>query len=297
MFQEDRPTLFRRLSRGLAIAGYLNVEVPKVRQRRVDLLIALADGALLHVEFQSAHDQHIGYRMMEYWALIKRRHGRPLRQVVVFVGQGARVPDRVEEDGQIFRYEVLDLRDIPAEDLIETGNPGDLALAVLANGGNARLREIVQRAAAMKGVQRKRLLAKILILSGLRGAAQKVELEMKHMGVIIDVTKNPVLMRMYREAQQIAQQEAEQKVRAEAEAAGRAKGMAEGRAEGRAEGMAEGESEILRKQLTAKFGSLPRWAAGRVSKATPTQIERWARKILVADTLEGVLGPRHRNGS
>ena len=55
------------------------------------------------------------------------------------------------------------------------------------------MREIVQRAAAMKCVQRERLLAKILILSGLRGAAQKVELEMKHMGVIIDVTKNPVL--------------------------------------------------------------------------------------------------------
>jgi hypothetical protein len=73
-------------------------------------------------------------------------------------------------------------------------------------------------------------------------------------------------MRMYREAQQIAQQEAEQKVRAEAEA------------EGRAKGMAEGEAEILRKQLTTKFGSLPRWAAGRVSKATPTQIERWAQK-------------------
>jgi hypothetical protein len=38
-----------------------------VRQRRVDLVIALADGSLLYVEFQSAHDRHIGYRMMEYW--------------------------------------------------------------------------------------------------------------------------------------------------------------------------------------------------------------------------------------
>jgi len=92
LFQEDRPTLFRRLSRGLAIAGYLNVEVPKVRHRRVDLLIALADGALPHVEFQSAHDQHIGYRMMEYWALIKRRHGRPLRQVVVSWGREPAFP-------------------------------------------------------------------------------------------------------------------------------------------------------------------------------------------------------------
>jgi flagellar biosynthesis/type III secretory pathway protein FliH len=83
----------------------------------------------------------------------------------------------------------------------------------------------------------------------------------------------------------------------EAEAEGRAQGRAKGKAEGRAEGRAEGKAEILHEQLTTKFGSLPQWAAGRVSKATPTQIERWARKILVADTLEGVLGSRHRNGS
>jgi len=51
------------------------------------LLIALADGSLLYVEFQSTHDQHIAYRMMEYGTLIKRRYRRPLRQVVVFVGR------------------------------------------------------------------------------------------------------------------------------------------------------------------------------------------------------------------
>jgi len=68
---------------------------------------------------------------------------------------------------------VLDLRDFEAEELIKTCHKGDVALAVLANGGDARLREIVQRAAAMKGAQRERPLAKILILSGLRGAAQR----------------------------------------------------------------------------------------------------------------------------
>jgi hypothetical protein len=109
--------------------------------------------------------------------MIKRRYGRPLRRVVVFVGQGARVPDRVEEDGQIFRYEALDLRDIQAGELIQTGNPRDLALAVLANGSNPRLSEILQRAAAMKGVQRERLLAKILLLYGaLQGGGRSVKM-------------------------------------------------------------------------------------------------------------------------
>jgi hypothetical protein len=41
-------------------------------------------------------------------------------------------------------------------------------LAVLAGGGDMRLREILQQAAVVKGLQRDRLLAKILVLSGLR---------------------------------------------------------------------------------------------------------------------------------
>ena len=94
LFQQDRPTLLGRLTHGVAIREFLNVELPKVQQRRVDLLIALADDTLLHVEFQSAHDRQIAYRMLEYRVLIQRRFARPLRQVVLFVGKGAaRIPD------------------------------------------------------------------------------------------------------------------------------------------------------------------------------------------------------------
>jgi hypothetical protein len=63
-----------------------------------------------------------GHRMMEYRALIKRRRRRPLRQVAVFVGS-ARVADHIAEDGQTFRYEAPNLRDLQAEELIKTGNP------------------------------------------------------------------------------------------------------------------------------------------------------------------------------
>ena len=76
LFQQDRPSLLQRLSHGVAIKEFLNVELPKVGQRRVDLLIALADDTLLHIEFQSTRDRHIGYRLIEYRALIKRRFRR-----------------------------------------------------------------------------------------------------------------------------------------------------------------------------------------------------------------------------
>jgi hypothetical protein len=59
-----------------------------------------------------------------------------------------------------------------------------------------------------------------------------------------------------------------------------------------AEGRAEGKAELLREQLRVKFGSLPKWVQGRLSKATPAQVERWARRVLTADTIEGVFGRR-----
>jgi hypothetical protein len=88
----------------------------------------------------------------------------------------------------------------------------------------------------------------------------KVEWELERMGMIIDVRKNPVLMRWRREAI----------------------------TEGRTEGM----SLVLREVLETKFGPLPKWAGDRLSKATPARIELWAKRVLTANTLEGVLGKK-----
>jgi hypothetical protein len=67
LFQRDRPTLLRRLCRGVPVKEFLNVELPRVSQRRVDLLLSLADGSLLHIEFQTSARWNIPYRMLEYW--------------------------------------------------------------------------------------------------------------------------------------------------------------------------------------------------------------------------------------
>jgi hypothetical protein len=284
VFERDRPTLLRRLTGGVAIEGFLNVELPKVHERRVDLVISLANGAILHMELQSSNDPQMAYRMLEYWPLIKARFKRPLRQTVLYVGRHKMaIPSRLEEDRVRIDYDVVDFREIPVEPLLRSGNAGDLALAVLAGGGDGRLPEILGRAARIPGTRRKALLA-ILILSGLRGITGKVEWELERMGVIIDVRKNPVLMRWRREA--IAEG------LAEGRAKGRMEGRTEGRAEGRTEGRTEGMSLVLRELLETKFGPLPKWVGDRLSKATPARIELWAKRVLTANTLEGVLGKK-----
>jgi len=51
-------------------------------------------------------------------------------------------------------------------------------------------------------------------------------------------------------------------------------------------------ANMLRGLLTTKFGKVPKWADERLEKATSAQIERWSKKILTAETVEGVLGKR-----
>ena len=50
-------------------------------------------------------------------------------------------------------------------------------------------------------------------------------------------------------------------------------------------------TSLLYELLQTKFGPLPKWVEDRLSKANPSQLERWAKKILTA-SLEGVLGRR-----
>jgi hypothetical protein len=56
--------------------------------------------------------------------------------------------------------------------------------------------------------------------------------------------------------------------------------------------MRQAEAGMLRRLLGTKFGNVPKWADERLEAATSAQIERWSKKILTADTLEGVIGKK-----
>ena len=86
LFQRDRPSILNRLTGGVKIKAFLNVELHRVRERRVDLVILLENDTLLHVELQSANDRRMRYRMVSYRGLFKEGHGKPVRQVVLYAG-------------------------------------------------------------------------------------------------------------------------------------------------------------------------------------------------------------------
>jgi hypothetical protein len=66
-------------------------------------------------------------------------------------------------------------------------------------------------------------------------------------------------------------------------------GRSEGRAEGRAEGRLEGEAALLRRLLVSRFGPLPQAIDQQIETATPAQRQRWADRLLGADSLAAVM--------
>lgn len=261
LFQNDRPGLLTRLSGGVGVQSFLNVEIPRIMERRVDLVLLLEDGSVMHVEIQSTNDPDIGLRMLEYYCLLKRAHRRPVRQLLLYLGEASlNMASRMNEDGNLFRSDVVGVRSFRVADLLVTGNPGDAALALLAGDGDSHLREILQAGAKLKGGARQRLLGQLMILAGLRGLAGKLKSEVERMGMLIDIEKNEFLMEIERK--------------------------------GIAKGMAKGMAAVLEKQLEAKFGPLPKWAKGRLVKADEALLDQWSTKVLNASTLEGVIGKR-----
>lgn len=82
---------------------------------------------------------------------------------------------------------------------------------------------------------------------------------------------------------------AAERLKEEGRAEGEAKGRAEGKAEGEAQGKIAGQAELLRKQLTLRFGELPAEARTRIADASLEQLEVYAERVLSAGSLDEVL--------
>ena len=273
LFQKDRPTLLGQLAEGVEVGEFLNGELAVVEERVADLLMSLSDGSILHLDFQSTNDRNMPYRVGVYGLLAAQKYRKKIRQVVIYMGQERmRMKDHLDL-GQIqVAYRLVDIREFDSQALIEAGNPGDYALAMLANGGVDRMGEIILRANVLPEAERQRVFTQMLILAGLRGVSERLTIELNTMGVYVEVEQNAFLRDL------------------------RDTSIAQGRAEGKVEGKAEGKAEeaclILRRLLELKFGPLSNWAENRIHESTPAQVAKWTEEILKADSLEGVLGKR-----
>lgn len=157
---------------GGPVRRWLNVELPEIRNTRVDLLGETAGGGLVHIELQSGNDPAMALRMAEYCLRVYRSTGRLPKQILLYVGrERPRMMTELSGADLQFRYQLIDVRDLDGEALLASSSIGDNIVAILAVHHDQRdvIREVLRRIANLKTPgERELALKQLMLLSGLR---------------------------------------------------------------------------------------------------------------------------------
>lgn len=241
---------------GTVIEKWLDVELPKVQNLRLDLLGQSVDGELVHLELQSSNDAAMPFRMIEYCLGVQRLFGRFPRQILLYVGEAPmRMESKLRGPDLTFAYRLIDMRSLNGERLLESGNVGDNVIAILAQLRDHKeaVHRIVARIAGLAAVERETALAQLTILAGLRHLARTVEQETRNMPIDLDIRDHETLGPLIIAAEQ------------------------------------KGELTILRRQVAKRFGTLPAWAAERLAGFSTAELEELSERVLDAKSVEELL--------
>ncbi|MBY0527705.1 MAG: hypothetical protein K2R98_30185, partial [Gemmataceae bacterium] len=108
---------------------------------------------LVHIEFQTGRDRHLGHRLLQYNVLLSSRHRVPVQSVVVLLrpeADGSRMTGRMERSVPggarylEFRYKVVRAWEKPVAEVMK-GGIGMLPLAPLSAARRDELPAIIQR--------------------------------------------------------------------------------------------------------------------------------------------------------
>jgi predicted transposase YdaD len=144
LVRENPQAFVTWLLKGATYQSSLSLEL-KTSTREPDFLLAAVRNGqevLLHVEFQKQGDTDMAARLLEYNVMVKREHRRPVLSYVIYLRETMQVATSPlvwtfpeEEDILSFRFGVIKLWEISAEEMLQTGLPVLLPLLPLSKDG------------------------------------------------------------------------------------------------------------------------------------------------------------------
>jgi len=229
---------------------------------------------LAHLELQSGRDRDLPYRLLQYYALLLRRHRLPIVSTVILLRPEADGPEMsglLEQVGPtgdvtvVFRYQVIRVWERSADDLLR-GGLGTLPLVPLAAIDPGRLPALIR--------QMDLRLRREVSPDAIRDFWATT---MILMGPRYDEVQVDELLRGVRQMRESVTYQAI---------------LREGRDEGRVEGRVEGERRLVARLGTQRFGAPgPSVVAALDALTDVDALERLADRLLTAQSWDDLLRP------
>ena len=264
LFRQSKGRALRQLIGG-AVAEWLDVELPRVENPRVDLLAKLDNGSYVHLELQSSNEEDFGRRQAEYYLGLHRILKQHVRQVAVYIGrEKLRMKAAFETPSLQFQFEMMDVRELDPEPLLTSDDVGDNLLALLTEADKRKVfRAILARMPQLSREEQTTAAMQFVILSNLREIEPQLLEEVKRqMRPLVDVTEGPIFGPIYQ------------------------RGVAEGRQ--------EGERILVRRLLEKRFGSLAPEILQRLEQANEAELEQIGIRLISAASIQDVFNAERR---
>ena len=236
---------------------------------------------LMHVEVQANREREFSYRMYEYYIMLWLRYKIPIFPVALYLSPGAGglteesyTANLFGRDILTFRYAVVSLPDLSADEYLELDNPLGTGLSAMMQPSQfgklaQKYRSLMLLSSSSLDPARKSMLA-YLVASNLI-LSVKDEAEFKEM-IVKDQNSEANSMldidEMFRDLY---------------------KGIYEerGLAQGIQQGLIQGERNILLKLIRRKFGALPEDYNHKIETLdTEAELDELSYRILTANSLE-----------
>ena len=152
-------------------------DIQHTKERKPDVLKKVTDKSgetfLLHLEFQVKNEPEMVFRMAEYYIMLLRKYARPVRQYVIYIGDGSpTMADHIRSEPMIFKYQLVALSAVDYHLFLRSNNPEEKMLAILADFGDGAPQQIVENIVAQVVTASKGDFAKLRHLQQLRILAQ-----------------------------------------------------------------------------------------------------------------------------
>ena len=124
-------------------------DIQHTKERKPDVLKKVTDKKeetfVLHIEFQAKDEPEMVFRIADYYIMLLRRYKLPVRQYVIYIGEGIpAMTDHICSDCMNFKYRLIVLSAIDYHLLLRSTKPEEKILAILGNFGGGDPRRITE---------------------------------------------------------------------------------------------------------------------------------------------------------
>jgi len=201
---------------GIDIKGEVTLidkEWTRVEKRDSDIVFK-NENRVIHIEIQNSNHPDMELRMLRYYSDILFEYKKcEIKQYLVYIGkERCRMKNEIKRDDILYKYGIIDMKDIACEELLYHNNPSAVALSILCDFGEKdkqlvvntilkRLKELTN------GDEReyRNYLKKVNVLSTNRDLEKEVEKGTKMLSV--DVKKTPFYKMGIREGRKVGIEE------------------------------------------------------------------------------------------